>query len=147
MDFYRPVKFKAYEFVDRNTYNKFGEDSLKVIDIRMLITMDRIRNYFGKPIIINNWKSGGNREWSGLRIYGTPYFSTYSQHSFGRAIDFIINGIDAQEVRNVIKKSSMITTFEYITSIEDFVGMNWIHIDCRNWDKTNKGLLIFSKQG
>lgn len=144
MNFYEPIFFKPYEFVDTNTYSRFGDNSLFLIDTRMLITMDRIRKYLNKPIIINNWKHGGRREWSGLRTPISPFFSTYSQHSFGRAIDFIVSDIDAKEVRQIIKNNYNLTTFEFVTSIEDFPGMSWVHIDCRNWDKNNN-LFVFSK--
>ena len=144
MNYYKPIFFKPYEFVDKATYNKFGDNSLFLMDYRILITMDKIRSYFNKPITINNWKTGGNREWSGLRIPSSPYYSIYSQHSHGRAIDFIVKDIDASKVREAIKNNLHIEAFEYITAIEDFKDMSWVHVDCRNYDKFNKGLLIFS---
>ena len=147
MDYYKPIYFKPEEFVDRATYNKFGDNCLLVMDIRTLITMDRIRAYLNKPITINNWKTGGNREWSGIRTCGSPFYNQYSQHSMGRACDFIVSGMDSQSVRNLIKAApSTVTAFEFITAIEEFSGMSWVHVDCRLWDKTNKGIFVFSNQ-
>jgi len=128
---YQLKYFKVQEFVDRATYNKFGDGAILCIDWRMLWTMDAIREYFGKPITINNWCFGKEREWSGIRYSGTQYYSQYSQHSFGRAIDFLVNGINASEVRKTILKNPDEQSFKYITTLEDFQGMSWIHIDCR----------------
>jgi hypothetical protein len=142
---YTPKYFKSYELVDRATYSKRGKLSYQLIDARILYTMDMIKEYFGveHSVTINNWYWGKNREWSGLRIYGSPYYSLYSQHSLGRAIDFIIDGIDAKYIRTCIINNPNHKAFKYITAIEDFAGMSWVHIDCRNYDKKKNGLLIF----
>ena len=104
-NFYIPKHFKAYELVDRKTYSIRGEKSFELIDSRILYTIDMLREYYGVSIIINNWKFGGEREWSGLRTKESPYYSDYSQHSFGRAVDFLIKGIDSKIVRNNIKNN------------------------------------------
>lgn len=139
---YFPRHFKVYEFVDSDTYNKFGENSLWMIDNRMLWTMDRVRELFNKPVIINNWAFAGNRKWSGIRYSGTPYYSKTSQHSFGRAIDFLVDGINASEVRKYIINNPNKEEFKYITTIEDFEGMEWIHIDCRTLHPNQKRYFI-----
>ncbi len=50
----------------------------------------------------------------------------YSQHRFGRAVDFDVKGISAETVRNDIRKGY----FSEITCIE--ADVNWVHIDVRN---------------
>jgi hypothetical protein len=144
---YTPKYFKPYEFVDRETYRIRGARSLQLIDVRLLWTMDAIKEYFGVEfsVTINDWYWGGKREWSGLRTYGSPYYSPYSQHSFGRAIDFLISGHNANYIRLCIKKDPNNPAFKYITAIEDFEGMTWIHIDVRTWNKKRNGLLIFDR--
>ena len=142
LDYYKPKHFITQEFVDKNTYSIRGEDSINNIDTRMLITMDRIREYFDKPITINNWKWGGDRSWSGLRTKDSKNFSQYSQHTFGRAIDFVMKGISAQEVRDEIKSHQDNKAFEFITRMEEFDGMQWIHIDCKNWNRED-GIYVF----
>jgi hypothetical protein len=131
MNNYQLIHFKVQEFVDKDTYNKRGDASISCIDWRMLWTMDSIRDYFRKPITINNWHIGKEREWSGIRFVESQYYSKLSQHSFGRAIDFIVSGIDSAEVRKTIRDNPNEDAFKYITTLEDFSGMSWIHIDCR----------------
>ncbi len=145
MEYYKPTYFKTQEFVDKATYEKRGEQSLQLIDVRMLWTMDEIRKYFNKSITINNWHTGKNRQWSGLRTSTSTEYSVYSQHSFGRAIDFLVTGMNPADVRRVIKENANKEPFQYITAIEDFPNMSWIHIDCRTWDKAKNGLLIFTQ--
>ena len=138
--YYIPKNFKTQEFVDKATYTKYGDASIWFIDARILITMDKIRDYFGKPITVNNWASGKDREWSGLRTPKSPYYSQYSQHSFGRAVDFLVSGVSAQDVRNEIIKNPWHDAFKYITTLED--GVSWVHADMRAHDKTSKGILL-----
>lgn len=143
INFYTPTHFKASEFVDPKTFEERKEKSFELIDSRMLWTMDKIRELYNKPITINNYPKG-SRNWSGLRKKDSADYSENSQHSFGRAIDFIVSGVDSAVVRkDIMTKFKTVEAFKYITSIEDFDGMTWVHIDCRNYDVKNKGLLIF----
>lgn len=123
--------FQVQEFVDPESYRTRGEKSISVMDWRMLWTADKIREYFRKPMVINNWHVGGNRKWSGIRFENSPEFSKFSQHTYGRAIDFYIKGIQSNEVRNTIIGNPQEEAFQYITTIEDFDGMSWVHVDCR----------------
>ena len=121
---YIPEHFFVQELVDKKTHQIRGDKAIQ---------------------LVNNWHNGGSRQWSGLRTKESPYYSSYSQHSFGRAIDFITPNFDVHQIREDIKKFPNEVAFQYITAIEDFEGMTWVHIDVRNWDKKNKGLLVFSK--
>ncbi len=131
MNQYTLKHFTIEEFVDSETYKTREEQSIALIDWRMLWTMDMIHEYFNKPITINNWHINSNREWSGLRTNNSPYYSQYSQHSFGRAIDFLVKDIESSEVRKTILNNIDEEAFKYITTVEDFEDMSWIHIDCR----------------
>jgi len=53
--YYEPKHFKIQEFVDRETYNMYGDSSIRFVDARIIITADKIREYFGKSMTINNW--------------------------------------------------------------------------------------------
>ncbi len=148
MCYYKPEHFKTQELVDPIIYAKRGEKSLMLLDNRILLTMDLIKHYFDmKSVIVNNWLWEGDRQWSGLRIPESPYYSNTSQHSYGRAIDFYIKGMESKDVRKEIIANADHENFKYITSMEDFDGMSWVHIDCRNWDKKNKGMLIYDNKG
>jgi len=142
---YTPKYFNVCEFVSRDMYNLLGDDSLLTMDIRIVMTADLIREYFDVPIIINSWRWGGLRNWSGLRTNDSPYYKKTSQHSFGRAIDFISPNMSAKNMRNTILENPKEPAFKYITGVEDFDGMDWVHVDCRNLNKKQNRYLVFGK--
>lgn len=85
---------------------------------------------------INNWMWEGGYEWSGLRTPDSPYYSPFSQHTFGRAVDFGLDGMSAQEVRNDLVLNWYSEGEEYSITLED--GVSWVHIDVRNdYDHVN----------
>ena len=139
LSFYKPKYFKVHELVDHWTYEKYGDGSLKFLDPRILITIDNVRAFLGKPITVNNWKWGGPREWSGLRTPKSPYYSRYSQHTHGRAIDFLVSGMTPAEVDKKILDNSEL--FPYLTRMEKD-RPTWTHIDCANNDYD--GIYVFN---
>jgi hypothetical protein len=137
IEFYRPQHFRAFEFVPPEVYNHLGARSLTfVMDVRTLMTADKLREFFGVPIIINDWfwkqqQGIPKRDWLTQRGYRPPKSKTgakYSQHRFGRALDCTLVGISATEARDIVVNHP--AQFPYITRVEDAV--NWLHIDCAN---------------
>jgi len=153
--FYICEHFKIYELVDPNIYKKRGELAWELFNPILLETIDAMRDYFyhkyNAVMIINNWKWNGNRKWSGFRTPDSPYYSSTSQHSHGRAVDFLLQDrktkkyINAQMIRNDIIENQDSFEFEDITCIEQFDGMTWIHCDTRNFNKLKYGLKIVGK--
>ena len=127
---YKPVHFVTQEFVPRAVYNARGEKSLQLMDDRILRIADWLRDRFGRATI-NNWLWQGDREWSGLRTYDSPYYSAYSQHTFGRAIDIIFNDFTAEEVRQDLKGGLLLDDLN-LDSVTIEEGVSWLHIDVRN---------------
>ena len=121
--------FNIEEFVDETTYNKFRSNSIWFIDPRVIKIAQALRNHFG-AITINNWMSGGNREWSGLRTNKSSYYSSYSQHTFGRAIDMLFKDYTAAEIRYKIKENEHYWFELGIRAIEE--NVNWVHVDVRD---------------
>ena len=80
--------FKIQELVPPEVFKIRGEKAWELLDERALITLDAIRNRYGTTIV-NDYDNGGKRKWSGLRTSESPYFSPYSQHTFGRAFDCV----------------------------------------------------------
>lgn len=124
---YIPEHFELQELVPRHVYQDRGMQGWELLDPLLLETIDVIRNQFG-PAIINNWATGGNREWSGLRTQESPYGSQYSQHRFGRAADMLFSNVTVHEAREYIIANP--DRFPLITGIEKDV--DWLHIDVRN---------------
>lgn len=124
---YKPKYFQPFEFVSRSVFNKRGEKSLQLLDDRILMTADFLRERYG-PITINNWYWGGDRVDSGLRTSTSNIGSDLSQHRFGRALDMLFQNVSVEEVREDILKNP--EKYPYVTATE--LGTSWLHIDCRN---------------
>lgn len=129
---YKCKYFNIKELVSPGTYNARGEKAWQLLDDRLLWTLDELRKKYG-PMTINDWSWGGQREWSGLRTPDSPYYSQYSQHSYGRASDIIFKNISAEEVRQHILANSEDPTYKYINAME--LGVSWCHLDIRNCDR------------
>ena len=99
--------FNIKEFVSKRVYKKYGESAWKFICPRLLETMVFIRKELNKPITINNWSSGGKFQQRGLRSnLGYIFYSKFkksvmylSAHVMGKAVDFDVQGMTANEVR------------------------------------------------
>jgi len=126
-EFYKPQFFKTEELVDPDTFFAFGERSLMFLDIRVLKLIDAIRIYFNSPMTINNWNTGGGFKNRGFRNPKSSVGASYSQHRFGRAVDFDVRGKTADQVRQIILNNQHIHPFSEITRME--LGTNWVHID------------------
>lgn len=123
--------FKIYELVDKDTYTSRGEKAWELISPELIETIDTIKERFPKgSMTINNWKWNGDRNWSGLRNPSSPWFSKYSQHSLGCAIDAIFSEYSADEVRKDIIDNPDI--YPHVKGIE--TDISWLHVDTRNRD-------------
>jgi len=132
---YIPSYFGISELVPPSVHNERGEKAWELLDPLLLESIDAVRKMFG-PMVINNWASGGDRQWSGLRTPDSPYYSKYSQHSFGRAADMLPQDADVNEIRSYIILNP--AKFPLITGIE--LNVSWLHIDVRN----TKGVKTFN---
>lgn len=129
---YRPKYFAPYELVPEQVYRDRGDKAYQLIDDRVMVMADFLRDNFGS-ITVNDYYWGGSNQWRGLRTPDSPYYSPYSQHSFGRALDLIFHDVTAEEVRewlsNNVFKWREETQVISITCEED---VSWLHIDIRN---------------
>ena len=131
--FYESRYFKIVEYVPPEVFKQFGEEAWWFVNPRLVMMDDMLREYFGVPVIINNWwskngKTGGNRVASGFRPASCTVGAALSQHRLGNASDKLFKGLDQLKVqKEIISKPNL---FPYITAIE--VGVNWVHTDVRN---------------
>ncbi len=131
---YKCKHFVIEELVPPQVFKDRGQKAWELLDVRALMTIDALREKFGS-MTINNWKWNGDRQWSGLRTSDSPYYSPYSQHSFGRAFDCIFKDISTEEVRVYILENP--EEFPYIKGIEldgTKIKVSWLHFDVRNVD-------------
>ena len=128
--FYRPKHFQTWELVSPDVHEKFGDQAWMFFNPSILISLDGIRDYFGKPVTVNNWKQGGSFQWRGLRPRGCDVGAEYGMHRFGGAVDLDVKGLTAEEVRQEILKNKDHEKFRLINCLEGKVS--WVHMDTRN---------------
>ena len=129
---YKCEHFAIHELVPRNVFYGRGEKAWELLDERLLITLDKLRKRYGS-MTVNNYHWGKSREWSGLRTSDSPFYSAFSQHTFGRAADCLFKSKTADEVRQDILANSDDEDFKLIGSLE--LGVSWLHFDVRNCDR------------
>lgn len=123
---YRPKHFDIRELVDPETYEKLGSNAWIVLEPRAVITLDQLRDRFGR-CTVNTWHLGGTLRYRGFRPPQCTVGAALSQHRFGRAFDCSFNA-SAHAVREYILANPQ--EFPHITTLEDEV--TWVHFDVRD---------------
>jgi len=125
--------FKIHELVPPAIYTARGEKAWELIDTRLILLIDALREEFGQATI-NNYQFGGDRLWSGLRTPDSPYYSATSQHSFGRAADVLFKAHTAESVRQamIANPDKWLAICPNITLEDD---VSWVHVDVRNGER------------
>lgn len=137
--------FKIYELVDETVYKKYKENSVRFIDNRLLITLDKIREILGVPLVINDWYWGGNNQQRGLRtnicqiVKSKGNVLYLSSHCFGRAFDAVSAKMTAEEMRRKIVLNAHL--LPYPIRMES--GVSWLHVDLNMLENVPK-ITMFS---
>lgn len=140
MNCYVPQYFAPWELVPPKIVESMDTWRIWLLfDPRILWTMDAIRVLYGKPITVNDWKTGGVLTMRGFRPENVNLVPgvLVDQHKYGRAIDFNVAGKSAEEINEDIIKNPARNEYQFITGLE--VKKSWTHIDCRNFDKGANG--------
>jgi hypothetical protein len=129
--------FKTAEFFDKETYELLGDQAMKLLDIRLKMTIDRIRKELGYFMIINtwsfrNWQRFGSQQWNDrcFRSQKSGTGAKEGSHYKGMGVDFDCYDSKWQMIPAKIVRKKMfdnIHLFPYIHCFE--VGINWLHID------------------
>ena len=142
-----PTYFSIDELVCEHVYDKYGAKAWMFFDTELLIMLDTIRDRIGKPIFVNDWQIHGKYSQRGLRCNqcdivkekaeaGILYMSA---HCLGKAADFDVEGLLAEEVRQWIVKNKNI--WPYHIRLE--ADVNWVHLDI--YDQSENKVYIFNK--
>lgn len=157
-------KFIVQEFVPKNVYNLFGDSSIRFLNPQIVIIADCVRNYFDRPVTINNWYWGGALENRGYRepLLGlnkrdsgiSNHFinpndrrlsrlgAYWSAHKSGCAIDISISGITPLEINQEIIDNSELFMRYGLTALEDVrYTPTWNHISCQ-WTGSDEILIL-----
>lgn len=138
--------FGIKELVCHHVYEAWGENAWQFLDDRLLDTLLVLREKIDKPIVVNNWAKGGSYSQRGLRCNvcqlvreKTDLQKVYvTAHLQGKAVDFNVNGMTAEEVRRWIVKNQIL--LPHPIRIENDV--TWVHLDVRNDGSHNKVLFF-----
>lgn len=121
--------FTVDELVDKLTVQKYGQRAWRFMDYRLLYSLLLIRHNLDKPIIVNT----SRLQQRGLRTILQPMVQDHaskgnlylSPHLMGKAVDFDVKGMTAEEVRAWIVENERI--FPFKIRLED--NVSWVHLD------------------
>lgn len=136
---YKPEYFSLDELVCQHVYDFYGETAWQFFDQRLLVTIDMLRQKLNKPIFVNDWQIHGQFDERGFRclkcnIVQNKIMSNemyVSPHMTGQAVDFDVQGLVAEEVRQYIIKNQNL--WPYPLRLE--AGVGWCHLDTRDAEK------------
>lgn len=124
--------FDIREFVSKATFERNGEDSVKLIDPKIIALAEFLRKYFGSSVTINNWHTGGNFQNRGFRDYDSPTGSPTSMHRQGKAFDCNIKGFTISDIHKAIKKDEQAFFNAGLRRVEDIKDApTWLHCDIK----------------
>lgn len=128
--------FKTFEFVPKDLYKKLGDRSMRYINPKLVIIVDYLREKYGRSITINNWYLGGKLQYRGFRPFITLIGSYMSDHKYGNALDFNVNGMSSDEVWDSITGELYKELLELgLTAVEDKAfTTTWTHISVADFE-------------
>lgn len=141
--------FKAYELVDPVTYARMGENALTLFTEGIKESLDNVREFLGRALLVNNWHRGGPYRWRGLRTpercieLGAPH----SEHRYDHthlvdAIDFDVSGLSAESARAKILADQDNPLLLHINRLEG--NIRWVHMDGKLLVEPEKRIHIFT---
>ena len=120
-----------WELMPQKIYEQYGAKCIWFIDSKIPRLAQFIRDWFGRPIILNTWKNSGQSEYRGYRPKYCEIGAEHSQHRFGRAIDFTIPGKRPEEIHRTIQDNYERFNDAGLTTIEKDTP-TWTHVDIRS---------------
>ena len=131
--------FDIREFVSEATWNRNGEDSIKLIDKRLIDLAEFYRKYFGSAVTINNWHTGGNFQNRGFRDFDSNVGGKNSMHRTGKAFDCNIKGYTIAELHKAIMREQQAFYNAGLRRIEDInAAPTWLHSDLKDMGMVGK---------
>jgi hypothetical protein len=157
--------FDVREFVPRHIWESFGTASTWFVSPKIVCIAEfqksfwttYFKNKLGNDkvksvaIVINNWHTGGDKQWRGLRTSKCTEGAENSQHRYMNAYDseiwVVMNDgsrveADYNEIHDVIQKNETEFLANGVTCVEDVsIATGWLHTDIR-WVVDQKHILI-----
>lgn len=118
------------ELVPKEVWLAEKEMAARHVDARLPVILERIRALCGgKTMTLNDWSYGGRFNYRGYRQPNCPIGALKSMHKQGKAADFTIKGMTADQVRQVIRENAAELMQLGLTRME--IGITWVHIDLK----------------
>ena len=116
------------EIMSRHMFEAGGDYDLLDTDLQKLVVW--IRETLGRPMTANNWKAGGQFSQRGYRtnddqVCKAQKFVPGSAHFKGKALDFDVKGMTAEQVRKWLFDNQEEAPVRF--RVEK--GVNWVHVD------------------
>ena len=129
--------FHVKELVCPHCYAKWGQKAWQFLDTDLLYCLLLLREtIICKPMVVNyngHWQRGLRCNMCDLVKSKTDVY--LSAHVLGKAIDFNVQGMDANEARRLIKLHA--PSFPCNVRLEK--GVSWVHFDVvQQWGITDK---------
>ena len=124
--------FKIQDFINPITYAELGDDSIKLIDPKLIVLAEFIYEDTGLKPYINNWNEGGQYKESGLRDKDSKTGAPKSTHKLGKGMDLKIKGWGGKEWYEYVKKNFKKLYELGLRRIEDkSIATTWCHMDTK----------------
>lgn len=119
------------ELVPKDVFMAKGAGCFDLIDYKIPLILERIRELCGdKPLIINNWLWGGSYQYRGYRPLNCQIGAKNSMHKHGKAVDFDVRFMSAEQVRGIIIANEQELMSLGLTRME--TDTSWVHIDIKH---------------
>ena len=136
--------FLLQEFIPKSIYDRFGVNSIWFIDDRIIKVAQYFRDKYNLPITINDWHTGGNRQYSGFRPPDCEIGAELSQHRAGRACDLKFLGqddISIDDIRENIRANQKEFYDIGLRAVEEGTD-TWLHLSVQNTNLKDEILFI-----
>ena len=129
--------FDKEEVLSKHAIDAGGDYDLLDTDLQKLVVW--IREALGRPMTANTWKSGGQFSQRGYRTNDDPVckaqkFVPGSAHFKGKALDFDVKGMTAEQVRKWLYDNQESAPVRF--RVEK--GVNWVHVDVMHHKASGK---------
>lgn len=136
--------FKLGELVDKKVLARYGQAAWQFLDMDLLHSILVVRKGLGKPITINT----ARMQQRGLRHNKSAMVKKktgiyLSAHCLGKAFDFDVKGMKAEQVRDWIVKNEDL--FRCKIRLEHKLNgkpITWVHLDVYHLESNPKVLLF-----
>lgn len=133
------TNFVYGELLPLELFQQYGSRATRFLPTQLIEFTQGIRDFFGKPMTVNNKVYGGKWNYRAVRYAGCNVGTPMGEHYRGMAIDFNIRGLTDLEVRQALVDNYKDLG---VTIIEDGHD-GWVHAGYPTFYGNEKDLAVF----